>query len=73
MTDLYPKLAELLEVDTVESTDILEVFPLWDSLTVLSLLSILDSDYGVNITAQDIRGLKTAGELAAFVNSRRAE
>jgi len=73
MTDLYPRLAELLEVDAVQSTDALEAFPMWDSLTVLSVLSILDSDYGVNLTAQDLRGVKTAGELADLVASRQAK
>lgn len=73
MTDLYPKLAELLEVDTVQPTDVLEKFEMWDSLTVLSVLSLLDSEYGVNLTAQDLRATKTAGDLVELVSSRQSK
>jgi acyl carrier protein len=73
MGDLYPRLAELLEVDAVQPSDVLEAFALWDSLTVLSVLAVLDSAYGVNLTAQDLRAIRTAGELADLVASRRPD
>lgn len=67
MHDIYTKLAEILEADTVAAGDVLADFDYWDSLTVLSILAMLDSAYGVNLTAADIRKMKTAGELAAAV------
>jgi acyl carrier protein len=70
MHDIYTKLAEILEAETVASDDILADFEYWDSLTVLSILAMLDSAYGVNLTAADIRKMKTAGELAAAVEGR---
>ncbi|HEY2635365.1 MAG TPA: phosphopantetheine-binding protein [Steroidobacteraceae bacterium] len=71
MDDFYTKLAEILEVDRVAADDVLSEFEYWDSLTVLSVLAMLDSGYGVNLTAANLRGLKQAGELAAVVESRR--
>jgi acyl carrier protein len=71
MTDLYSRLAELLEVDQVGPDDVLRDSPLWDSLTVLSLIAMLDASYGVNITADGLRDIKTAGDLDALVAARR--
>jgi acyl carrier protein len=70
MHDIYAKLAEILETETVGADDVLADFEYWDSLTVLSILAMLDSAYGVNLTAADIRKMKTAGELAAAVEGR---
>jgi acyl carrier protein len=70
MHDIYTKLAEILEAETVAANDVLVDFEYWDSLTVLSILAMLDSAYGVNLTAADIRKMKTAGELAAAVEGR---
>jgi acyl carrier protein len=70
MHDIYTKLAEILEAETVAADDLLADFEYWDSLTVLSILAMLDSAYGVNLTAADIRKMKTAGELAAAVEGR---
>jgi acyl carrier protein len=70
MHDIYSKLAEILEVERVNSADVLSEFEYWDSLTVLSILAMLDSEYGVNLTAAKIRQMKTAGELAAALEIR---
>lgn len=71
MDDFYTQLAQILEVDRVAADDVLSEFEYWDSLTVLSVLAMLDSGYGVNLTAANLRELKQAGELAAVVESRR--
>ena len=70
MDDLYSRLAQILEVDRVDATDVLSEFEYWDSLTVLSVLALLDSSYGLNLTAADIRKMKTAGDLAATLEMR---
>ena len=70
MDDFYGKLAQILEVERVGAEDVLSEFEYWDSLTVLTILAMLDSSYGVNITGADIRQMKTAGELAAVLEIR---
>ncbi|MCX6925051.1 MAG: acyl carrier protein [Verrucomicrobia bacterium] len=69
MENFYGKLAEILEVDELKPDDVLQDFEDWDSLTVLSVLAMLDANYGVNLTAGDLRQIKTAAELAAAVES----
>jgi len=70
MDNFYPKLAEILEVERVKAADVLSDFDYWDSLTILSILAMLDSAYGINLTATDLRQMKTAGELAAALQIR---
>lgn len=69
----YAMLAELLEVEAVKSEDVLTGFELWDSLTVLSLIATLDANYGVNLTSEALREIKTAGELALVVEKRQRQ
>ena len=72
MNTLYAKLAEILEVgiEEVSADTVLRDFELWDSLTVLSILAMLDQDYHVNILATDLVPVITVGDLAALVQSR---
>jgi acyl carrier protein len=71
MEDIYIKLAEILEVEQVQPGDVLRQFENWDSLTALSILATLDASYGVNLTAGELREIKTAGELVTVVDGRR--
>ena len=69
MDDFLTKLAEILEVDEVKPTDVLQDFENWDSLTSLSVLATLDSSYGVNLATDDLRQMVTVGDLVAKVES----
>ncbi len=71
MHNIYHQLAEILEADQVNPEDILNKFDYWDSLTVLSILAMFDANYGVNLTAADVRAMQTAGELVAAVEMRK--
>jgi acyl carrier protein len=71
MNDLYPQLAELLEVETVNPTDVLADFELWDSLTKLSLIAMLGSKYGVTMTADGLNDIRTAADLEAAIRAKR--
>ena len=51
MDDFYQKIAEILEVDAVNASDVLADFPEWDSLSVLSAIAMIGKDYGVNLMA----------------------
>lgn len=73
MNDFYSKMAEILEVDAVNPGDVLAEFPVWDSLSVLSVIAMLDTDYGINVTAMELRNWRTAGELADAVGSRKSK
>jgi acyl carrier protein len=71
MNDFLQKLAGILEVDSVKDTDELKAFPQWDSLSVLSVIAMLDADYGVNLYAADFGPVKSAGDLWNLVQTRK--
>ena len=72
MNEFLTKMAGILEVDAIQESDVLKAFPQWDSLSVLSVIAMLDADYRVNLKAADFQQLKTAGELWALVESKKS-
>jgi acyl carrier protein len=71
MTEFLKKIAGILEVENVSETDELRGFLQWDSLSVLSVIAMLDASYGVNLRAADFGGVKTAGDLWNLVQARK--
>jgi acyl carrier protein len=71
MEQFFSKLSTILEVDEVKPDDLFESFQSWDSLTVLSVIAMIDADYGINLMATDLAGIKTPGELANLIDSKK--
>lgn len=61
--EILDKLAEILELDSVKVEDELDDFDLWDSLTILSIIAMLDEDYSVNIDGDKLAEFKTVQEI----------
>ena len=70
MEPRYKKLAAILEIEEVTSSAVLRDFDIWDSLTVLSILVMLDKDYGINIDGVALEKLETVAGLASFIQSK---
>ena len=62
-------LAEALEVEGREITmsDKFKEFEEWDSLTRLSLIAMLDEEYGKQIEQKDFEQIETVGDLYQIV------
>ena len=43
----------------------------WNSLLVLSVIAMVDEEYGIIITSDDIRQAKTIGDLYSIVKSKQ--
>ncbi len=71
MNEFLNKIAVILEVPEVQETNELKGFSQWDSLSVLSVIAMLDADYGVNLRAADLEPVKSAGDLWSLVQARR--
>ena len=56
MEELREKLAELLDVEELDVTKKFTDYDEFDSLAVLTILAMLDSDYNKSMKAADIRG-----------------
>lgn len=44
--------------------------PQWDSLALLSTMAMIASEYGVNVSSQEIASCKNLSELEALVRSK---
>ncbi len=73
MSDFKNKIIELLEVDDVNLDDILQEFDAWDSLTVLSIIALCDSDYGIKISANDLSKTVTVKDLFDLLVTKGAD
>lgn len=71
MEEFLIKMAELLEVDIVSSSDEIISFDAWDSLTSLSIIAFSDENYGVTISANDILESKTIDRLFNLIQSKK--
>jgi acyl carrier protein len=72
MNEFLKKIAGILEVDDLKETDELKAFPQWDSLSVLSVIAMVDASYNVNLHATDFNAIKNAGDLWSLVQSKRS-
>ena len=72
MEEFLKKMAAVLEVETVQETDVLKSFVAWDSLSVLSAIAMIDSDYSVNLHASEVQVAATAGDLWRMVGSKKS-
>jgi acyl carrier protein len=71
MEEFYTKLADILEVDKVSGSDVLEDLPEWDSLSVLSVIAMIDSECGINLNARDLKQVSTAQNLYELIEQKR--
>jgi acyl carrier protein len=71
MNEFLRKIALILEVPELKETDELKTFPQWDSLSVLSVIAMLDANYGVNLHAAEFEHITTAAALWNLVQSKK--
>lgn len=71
MNNFLEQIAEIMEVDSVNSTDRLTSFEVWDSLTTLSIIALADEYYKVNITNQEIIESETVEGLYNVIVSKQ--
>ena len=69
MNEKLELVAEILEEDTADLHEdtVLVDLDNWDSVAALSIMSMIDEQFGKEMMASDIRKLKTIGELLAVM------
>jgi acyl carrier protein len=70
---LTEQMLEIFEVDSISPDGVLRDLELWDSLSVISLLAVLDETYGINIEATELIDVITVADLFSFVEQRRTK
>lgn len=71
MKELIEKLSEILEVENLDVTKQFTEFDEWDSLCILSILSMLDSDYHIQMKGVEIVSFSSIEAFCDFVLANR--
>ena len=71
MDEFLNEMAEILEEESVTPEDRLADFESWDSLAALSVIAFAESDFGVTLSAQDIKSAETIESLYQCVLSKK--
>lgn len=66
MNEFLDKVAEILEVDSVDANFEFRSVAEWDSMKGFSLIVLLESDYGKQMSVNEFMDCKTVGDLANF-------
>lgn len=63
------KLEEIMDLTpgTLKATDKLDDYAEWDSVSVLSFLSIMDTDFNKVLKSQDVKALITVADAMAIM------
>ena len=67
MEDLIKKLEKILESDSLNLSKKFEEYEAWDSLTSLSIIAMLDSDYNITATNKQLTDFLNIEEFCKFV------
>jgi acyl carrier protein len=68
--ELLNKLKEILEAEEIKQSDTLESFDEWDSLTSLSIIAMVDTDYDLRLSAEQIKKFITVKDVVDFVRNQ---
>ena len=72
MNEFCLQIAEILEVESITDSDAFHDLPEWDSLSVLSVIAMIDSVYGANLTAAQVGEAGTPAGLWKLIEARRS-
>jgi len=70
---LTDQMHDIFEIEVVGPEIVLRELELWDSLSVISLLAVLDETYGINIEATILVDILTVADLFSYVEQHRTK
>ena len=67
-SDIYAALDEVLELDegTIKGEEVLEDMQ-WESISIVSFIALIDEEFEIILSADEVTECKTTGELAELV------
>ncbi len=71
MEQFKEKLADILEVSSITDSDVLKDFDSWDSLTLLSLIAVVDAEFNIQINAASFEEILTIGDLLEYISKNK--
>lgn len=71
MEQFKEKLADILEVSSITHSDVIKDFDSWDSLTLLSLIAVVDAEFNIQINAASFEEIRTIGDLLEYISKNK--
>lgn len=68
----FAELAEILEEEVVNESDVLSEYEAWDSLSILGIIAYASENLSVTLNNKEIRGCKTVVDLVKLIESKQA-
>lgn len=62
-----------IESDTLTAATNFKDIDEWDSMVALSIIAMVDEEYSVKITGNDIKGAQTISDLYSVVSSKKQQ
>lgn len=63
-------LADILEEEVVNESNVLAEFDAWDSLSILSIIAYAQEHFKIQLKNQEIRDVETVGELISLIENK---
>jgi acyl carrier protein len=71
MEQFKEKLGDIFEVSSISNSDVIKDFDSWDSLTLLSLIAVVDSEFDIQINAIFFEEIITIGDLLEYISKNK--
>jgi acyl carrier protein len=68
MSNLVEKIKDLLEIEELDIQTKFINLEEWDSLSVLTILALLDSDYKITMTQKEVEAFSSIAEFVEYVD-----
>lgn len=74
MEKFIEEFAEIIERDDkVNMEDDFRMYEEWNSLAILALLSLIDEEYGVNISSNQLEKMSTVKDIYNYITSNTSK
>jgi acyl carrier protein len=64
---------EGVEPGSVNADTVLKELPIWDSLAMLNMLALVDSEYDVQISGEELNQLSSVQSIFEAIQSKRGQ
>lgn len=64
------ELAEILEEEVVNESDVLSEYEAWDSLSILGIIAYASENLSITLSNKEIRGCETVADLVKLIESK---
>lgn len=66
----FAELAEILEEEVVNESDVLSEYEAWDSLSILGIIAYASENLSITLNNKEIRDCETVADLVKLIESK---